>query len=277
MFFSRNELKPLLHQVKANDPDLTALHLSHKKIANRQLLQVSDALRTNSTVTEIWLTTNLIADDGGGGAGAVGYLMEVLESNRTVEEVYLGGNKIGAKGASSIANLVQKNNIITDIGLEDNVICDGGAKMLADALKHNDTLQTLKLQGNDIQTERTLQAITALLATNRERAKKKFAAEYPELATHKLTRPEKKKKEGRRRRPRSDGEETKHQRSKDPLTGRRGGGAATADGSRDAKPAAKPVAKPPSKLDKLKRGLSGGGGGGKAADPGKRIESAAFV
>ena len=104
MLFSRNELKLILHQLSTNDPDLTALHLSHKKITNRQLLQISDALATNNNVTEVWLTNNFISDDADtntGSAGSVGYLMNVLETNRSVTEVYLGGNKIGAKGGKT--------------------------------------------------------------------------------------------------------------------------------------------------------------------------------
>ena len=110
MLFSRNELKPLLHQVSSNDPEVTALHLSHKKITNKQLLQISDALQNNTHITEIWLDNNQITDDdngrGSAGAGsAVGYLTSVLETNRSVGEVYLGGNKIGAKGGECEENV----------------------------------------------------------------------------------------------------------------------------------------------------------------------------
>ena len=102
MLFSRNELKPIIHRVATNDPELTALHLSHKKITNRQLVAVADALSSNASVVEIWLTNNLISDDGTGSGGSVGYLMGALEGNRTVEEVYLGGNKIGTKGGKMV-------------------------------------------------------------------------------------------------------------------------------------------------------------------------------
>ena len=94
MLFSRNELKPLLQQVSTNDPECTSLHLSHKKITNKQLLQISDALKNNTHITEIWLTNNQITDEG----GVVGELTSVLETNRSVGELYLGGNKIGSKG-----------------------------------------------------------------------------------------------------------------------------------------------------------------------------------
>ena len=142
--------------------------------------------------------------------------------------------------------------------------------MLADALRHNTTLQTLKLGGNDIQTERTLAAIQKLLKQNRESAKKKFAEEHPELATRKLSKPERSKSErtarrgqgeGRPRRARSSVEEggRASQRKKEPLTGRRAGSegqvAATTTGPK------KDAARPPSKLPipKFKKGTSGGG------------------
>ena len=102
-------IKHLLHQVSTNDPSLISLHLSHRRITNKQLLQISDALQCNSNITEIWLTNNLITDDHDGGRGggtdrssSVGYLMSVLERNRSVGEVYLGGNKIGARGGELI-------------------------------------------------------------------------------------------------------------------------------------------------------------------------------
>jgi len=193
MLFSHNELKPLLHRVATNDPTLTSLQLSHKKVTNKQLVQLSDSLKENTNVTEIWLTNNQLTDDADG-AGVIGYLTGVLETNRSVGEIYLGGNKIGVKGASAIAELIQKNDVITDIGLDDNNICDGGAKMLADGLRDNMTLQTLKLTGNNIQTDQTLKSIKGLLKKNREIARKKFALEHPELQTHKLKKPEKEKK-----------------------------------------------------------------------------------
>jgi len=212
MLFSRNEIKQTLSKLTKNDPSITTLQLSHKRITNKQLLAISDALQGNTNVTEIWLTNNQISDGSdannnnksSNGSGSVGYLMSVLETNTTVQEVYLGGNKIGAKGVSSIANLLQQNTIITDIGLEDNSICDGGAKMLADALSHNTTLQTLKLQGNDIQSEQILKTIQDQLKKNKTLAKEKFALEHPELLTHKIKKPVKTKeeesKEERRRR-----------------------------------------------------------------------------
>jgi Ran GTPase-activating protein (RanGAP) involved in mRNA processing and transport len=93
MFFF-NELKPLIAKISLNSEDLTTIQLSHKKITDKNLLQISDALQTNTNVTEIWLTNNLITD--------VGSLTAVLERNDTAVEVYLGGNKIGDKGGKFI-------------------------------------------------------------------------------------------------------------------------------------------------------------------------------
>lgn len=96
MFFY-NELKPLLHKISSNSEDLSSVQLSHKKITDKNLLQISDALQTNSHVDEIWLTNNFITE--------VGSLTGVLEKNENVAEVYLGGNKIGDQGGETIVDV----------------------------------------------------------------------------------------------------------------------------------------------------------------------------
>jgi hypothetical protein len=92
MFFY-NELKPLLARISSNSADLKSIQLSHKKITDKNLLQICDALQTNTNVYEIWLTNNLITE--------VGSLAAVLESNCSVGELYLGGNKIGDMGGKT--------------------------------------------------------------------------------------------------------------------------------------------------------------------------------
>ncbi|KAL7525142.1 hypothetical protein ACHAWF_001229 [Thalassiosira exigua] len=260
MLFAKNELQRTLHRASSNDPDLASLHLCHKKLTNRHLLRIADALKDNTHVVEIWLTHNRIRDDRDG-AGGLGYLAAALEGNRTVTELYLGGNQIGAKGASSIANLLQKNNIITDVGLEDNEICDGGAKMLADALKSNSTLQTLKLQGNDIQTTRTIDQIGSKLKENRGSAKEKFEKEHPELKTHKLKKPEEKPK--RRSRRKSDGDNEREGRRR-----RRSGKEGEKEGKEGRSPRPSEEGERPAKPSRGEK--SDGGGGGIKRGGGKR-------
>lgn len=97
MFFY-NELKPLLNKISSNSEDLESIQLSHKKLTDKNLLQISDALQTNTNINEIWLTNNFITD--------VGSLMGVLEKNENVTEVYLGGNKIGDQGGEFFTRLL---------------------------------------------------------------------------------------------------------------------------------------------------------------------------
>ncbi|KAL3796583.1 hypothetical protein HJC23_009714 [Cyclotella cryptica] len=222
MFFY-NELKPLLARISSNSADLRSIQLSHKKITDKNLLQISDALQTNSNVNEIWLTNNLITE--------VGSLTAALESNSTVGELYLGGNKLGDRGgkmkllrdyfarfcfrgdrfasflnstislsnaASCIAALIQRNSTITDMGIEENNISDAGARMLADALSHNSTLQTLKLNGNNIDSFDTMIIINEKLKKNKDCAKKKLLEEHPEYEMQKI---KKEKKKSRRSKP----------------------------------------------------------------------------
>jgi len=204
--FTKETISPTLKQIKSNDPGLTSVHLSNKKITNKQLVTISDALEVNTCVTELWLTDNLIRSEGEGSAGAVGYLMSVLEGHPTVAEVYLSGNKMGTDGVTAICSLLRVNSVITDLGLEDNGICDSGAQMLLDAIRQNTTLQTLKLSGNNIQVQSTVRSINELLGNNREAAKKRFEEDHPELVTHKLKKPGKKKESKR-------GEKSKSRRS----------------------------------------------------------------
>merc|ERR1719310_517736 len=108
--------------------------------------------------------------------------MSALEGNRTVLEVYLGGNKIGTRGVASVCNMLRVNSVITDLGLEDNDICDDGARMLLDAVRRNTTLQTLKMTGNVVGSDSPhIKSINELLRRNRE------------LVTHKLSRPREEK------------------------------------------------------------------------------------
>ena len=110
------------------------------------------------------------------------------------------------------------------------------------ALGPNTTLQTLKLQGNDIQTEGTLQTIGDHLKRNREEARKRFALEHPELQTHKLKKPEKEKKKKERRSKKSDGS---RRRSDDDERRRRKGDDKTDKESSSSKPR-RPSSKKPS-------------------------------
>ena len=42
--FSREKIAPILKQIGANDPDLKSVNLCHKRITNKQVLQIADAL-----------------------------------------------------------------------------------------------------------------------------------------------------------------------------------------------------------------------------------------
>lgn len=241
--FSREKIAPVLKQIGSNDPDLTSVNLCHKRITNKQVLQIADALGGNTHVTEIWLTNNEISDESSDGiakttsAGAVGYLMSALEGNRTVLEVYLGGNKIGTKGVASVCNMLRVNSVITDLGLEDNEICDDGARMLLDAVGQNTTLQTLKMTGNVVGNDSPhIKSINELLKRNREVAKLLFEAEHPELVTHKLRRPEKEKEKERKRTSRSSRSRGGEGRKDGDRRRRRDGEQRRSDSKREGRP-----------------------------------------
>ena len=75
---------------------------------------------------------------------------EILKSNTTVTEVYLGGNKsIGDEGAKALAEALKVNTTVKELDLRMCGIGDDGAAALAEALRSNTSLTQLNLQFND--------------------------------------------------------------------------------------------------------------------------------
>eukprot|EP00808_Paulinella_micropora_P011269 g7931.t1 len=58
-----------------------------------------------------------------------------LQVNKTLLELYIGGNSIGAAGAQAIANMLKVNKTLTSLDLETNEIGDAGAQAIGEALR----------------------------------------------------------------------------------------------------------------------------------------------
>ena len=54
------------------------------------------------------------------GAEGVKHLSEALKVNKTVTQIYLGDNEIGAEGVKHLAEALKDNKTVTDIKLGDN-------------------------------------------------------------------------------------------------------------------------------------------------------------
>jgi Leucine-rich repeat (LRR) protein len=127
----------LLERIKANDPTLTTLDLSNKKLNDSDIQQLANALATNTNLTNLDVGWNQIGDEGA----------KALAANATLTNLDVGGNQIGVEGAKALA----ANATLTNLNVYYNQIGAKGAKALA----ANTTLTNLDVWGNQIGDEGT--------------------------------------------------------------------------------------------------------------------------
>ena len=90
---------------------------------------VAEILKSNTSVTVVWLADNKEIGDEGAKA-----LAEALKVNATVEELNLYDCGIGDDGAAAIAEALRSNTSLTYLGLYDNGIGEQGKQLLRDAV-----------------------------------------------------------------------------------------------------------------------------------------------
>jgi hypothetical protein len=91
--------------------------------------------------------TNRIGD-----AGAAA-LSEALKSNATLTSLSLAGNRIGDAGAAALSEALKSNATLTSLQVSSNRLGDAGAAALSEALKSNATLTTLHLEDNNVSSK----------------------------------------------------------------------------------------------------------------------------
>ncbi|CAF1063913.1 unnamed protein product, partial [Didymodactylos carnosus] len=134
--------KALAEALKVNST-LTQLDLGSNQISDRGEA-LAEVLKVNSTLTKLNLYSNQITDRGGKA------LAEALKVNSTLTQLYLGFNQISDRGGEALAEALKVNNTLTQLDLERNQISDRGSEVLATALKLNNTLAQLNLSWNQI-------------------------------------------------------------------------------------------------------------------------------
>ncbi|XP_004342468.2 hypothetical protein CAOG_08213 [Capsaspora owczarzaki ATCC 30864] len=117
------------------------LFLSAKQIGDEEAKAIAEALKVNTTLTQLG---NQIGDVG---AQAIA---EALKVNKTLTLLYLNVNQIGDAGAQAIAEALQVNKTLTLLNLSANRLGDAGAQAIGEALKVNTTLAGLGLGENQI-------------------------------------------------------------------------------------------------------------------------------
>ncbi|HLO49609.1 MAG TPA: ribonuclease inhibitor [Kamptonema sp.] len=152
---------------------LEIVYLGCNAIAQTGIAKLAKVLKYNQSVTGLWLKRNPLGVDGAdsiaemlrynqsirtldlvntqiGEKGLTAILKMLIETNRTVERLYLGGNQIQSIHAFLLADLLRHNPSIRSLFLNVNHLGDSGVKILATALLENKTLRELGLASNGI-------------------------------------------------------------------------------------------------------------------------------
>lgn len=115
--------------------------LTGRKLAESELRQLVQALEGNDSVTELYL-------DLTGIGGCAAEALATLLPHSAVERLYLQGNEIQCKGVKALAETL-KDSSLSVLGLSQNAVRDEGAQALACSLK-NSKLTFLNLAHNRI-------------------------------------------------------------------------------------------------------------------------------
>lgn len=173
-----------------HNPNLETIYLGCNLIEAAGAERLTDALKDNQSVTSLWLKRNPLGVEGARhiagllrnnkilkildlvntqiGPEGLSLICETLAyENRTLERIYLGGNQIGPKEASSLAEVLRHNPTLQGLMLIVNDLGEKGGLILAEGLQHNTTLRDLSI-GSCGLNDLALTAIFKALAQNPE-------------------------------------------------------------------------------------------------------------
>ena len=108
------------------------LHLDGNNIGDEDAKALTNALKVNSALSELYLSGNSIGDEG---AKA---FANAIKDNKTLTYLHLGANKIGDEGAKAFANARRGRRTSTFLHLRNN-FADWSVRLIANALKYNIT------------------------------------------------------------------------------------------------------------------------------------------
>ncbi|MFY9590228.1 hypothetical protein [Rickettsia endosymbiont of Halotydeus destructor] len=140
------EKEGFIEQANSLRDGATTLNLPCKEIGDAETKHIAEALKTNTTLTELNLSYNKIGDEG---AIAIGDGF----NDMALTSLNLENNYIGDEGAIAIGRGLKNNTILTSLNLHYNQIGYEGAIAIGEGLKSNMALNSLNLWYNEIEEE----------------------------------------------------------------------------------------------------------------------------
>jgi hypothetical protein len=151
-----------LHRLRTNDPLLVTLNLRHQRYSDDQMDDLCELLLLNSHVKKLWLGANRIGPRGASS------LSKVLAHDPALTHLDLSANMIGDPGSFELARSLEKNSTLKSLGLSHNGIGDPGAVALAACIRGNSCLEVLGLGSNDIRDSGAEALLTLLRDITRD-------------------------------------------------------------------------------------------------------------
>lgn len=137
-------------QYQKHHEGLSVLHLSYNKLVD--ISELGILLQTNQSLEEVYLNYNHV------GASVKVVANALCHANTTLKVLHLGTNRIDNRGAHALANMLKFNTTLTFLSLIGNQIDHDGIVALVGALEHsNVTLESLELERNPGSSSKLLQ------------------------------------------------------------------------------------------------------------------------
>ncbi len=140
-------IKWLSEALKSNQ-SLTTLSLCQSFIGSEGINWLSEGLKINNSLTNLTLYKTSI-----GLEGEVQRLSEALKINRSLTYLSLRYNKIDGEGCKWLSEALKVNQSLTSLDLQQNKISSEGCRRLSESLKVNISLINLDIYGNVIMGE----------------------------------------------------------------------------------------------------------------------------
>ncbi|KAK3827672.1 MAG: hypothetical protein J3Q66DRAFT_3459 [Benniella sp.] len=168
-----NGVDSWVKRLRENDPSFTSLHiLSFRRVTSSELGQVFDALKTNTTLQELYASSHAFDE------AAAKILASTLEQNTTLERLNIGSDQLGSNEGvvKVLAEGLAKNKGLVRLDLENKGF--GGyhatsIKSLAEALERNDTLKELNLARNKL-TDQDIEVLCQALSRSSHKSLEKL-------------------------------------------------------------------------------------------------------
>ena len=138
------------------------LSLAFNEITSKGASILANALRSNTTLHELWLSTNHVCDTG------ASYLAQTLATNKTLKKLGLASNDITNAGVLHLVEMLKKNQTLNTLGLAMNRIGDQGVQTLANALAQQSiSLEVLTLDRNPSVSDLSVNSLVNMIKHNR--------------------------------------------------------------------------------------------------------------